>query len=146
MSSQISDEVRQAVVRRANHVCEYCLIHEDDTFYGCQVDHIISIKHGGSSSPDNLAQACGVCNRAKGSDVGSIIWDTGEFCRFFNPRTDWWSEHFHVNGAEIQPLTPIGQVTARILSFNTIERVVEREALIAVGRYPTPEALEITRR
>ena len=35
---------------RAYHVCEYRLIHEDDTFWGCQVDHIISPKHGGASA------------------------------------------------------------------------------------------------
>jgi 5-methylcytosine-specific restriction endonuclease McrA len=64
-----------------NLLCEYCLIAEADTFYGCQVDHIISLKHGGSSEVDNLAYACGPRNRAKGSDVGSIS-TTGEFTRF----------------------------------------------------------------
>jgi hypothetical protein len=117
------------------------LIHEDDTFFGCHVDHVISVKHGGPTEPDNLAYACAFCNRQKGSDVGSILWRTGEFVRFFNPRTDRWSEHFRLNGAVIEPLTGIGEVTVRTLDFNNAERVLERQALIDRGRYPTASAL-----
>jgi 5-methylcytosine-specific restriction endonuclease McrA len=84
MARWISAELRQTIADRANHLCEYCLIAEADTFYGCEVDHIISLKHGGSSDPDNLAFACALCNRAKGSDVGSIA-KPGDFIRFFNP-------------------------------------------------------------
>ena len=54
---------------RAYHVSEYCLVHEDDTFWGCQVDHIISRKHGGATEPGNLAWACACCNNTKGSDL-----------------------------------------------------------------------------
>jgi coproporphyrinogen III oxidase-like Fe-S oxidoreductase len=42
MSSYISEHLRQVVALRADHLCEYCLIHEQDTFFGCEVDHIIS--------------------------------------------------------------------------------------------------------
>ena len=86
--SYINVELRKLVASRAELLCEYCLIHEDDTFYGCQVDHIISEKHGGLTIADNLAYACTFCNRYKGSDVGSIVLPTGEFSRFFNPRID----------------------------------------------------------
>src|SRR6185503_2832990 len=72
MASWISTQLRQTVADRAKQLCEYCFIAEADTFYGCEVDHIISLKHGGSSDPDNLAYACAPCNRAKGSDVASI--------------------------------------------------------------------------
>ena len=72
MTRWISTELRQIIADRAKQSCEYCLIAEAHTFYGCEVDHIISFKHGGSSDADNLAYACALCNRAKGSDVGSI--------------------------------------------------------------------------
>lgn len=88
MPSYISEELRRLVVLRAEHLCEYCLIHEADTFYGCQVDHIISLKHGGPTEADNLAYACAFCNRQKGSDIGCIERRTGVFTRFFNPRID----------------------------------------------------------
>ena len=45
MGSEVNQRLRQLVADRAYHVCEYCLIYEDDTFWGCQVDHIISLKH-----------------------------------------------------------------------------------------------------
>lgn len=42
MTSYVSLELRRLVESRAHGVCEYCLIHEDDTYFGCQVEHIIS--------------------------------------------------------------------------------------------------------
>ena len=146
MSSYISEDLREMVATRAMHLCEYCLIHEDDTNYGCQVDHIVSVKHGGATESENLAYACVFCNRHKGSDVGSILPATEEFMRFFNPRTDKWYEHFKLDGAIIRPLTEIGKVTAQILGFNNIDRVLERQTLIAVGRYPTISAKERIKR
>ena len=140
-SSPISRSLRLLVATRADRLCEYCLIHEDDTFFGCEVDHIISLKHGGPIEEDNLAFACLFCNRHEGTDVGSIIAESGDFIRFFNPRQDSWSHHFRLEGALIKPITDIGRVTASILGFNTTERVLERETLIAVGRYPTESAM-----
>ncbi|MCI0695885.1 HNH endonuclease [candidate division KSB1 bacterium] len=140
MSSYISEELRSLVAIRATHLCEYCLVHEENTTYGCQVDHIISLKHGGTTVLENLAYACVFCNRHKGSDIGSILWSTQEFIRFFNPLTDKWADHFKLDGAIIRPLTEIGKATAQILGFNNIDRILELQTLIAVGRYPTISA------
>jgi hypothetical protein len=142
MARWISAELRQTIADRAKSLCEYCLIAEEDTFYGCEVDHIISLKHGGPSQPDNLAYACALCNRAKGSDVGSVA-GSGEFSRFFNPRTDRWAEHFRLDQATIQPLTTIGEVTSRIFGFNDSARLHEREEMIRFGRYPIEAASAI---
>jgi hypothetical protein len=38
------------VAWRAAHRCEYCLIHEDAAGFPHQADHIVSRKHGGSST------------------------------------------------------------------------------------------------
>lgn len=141
MRSYISEELHGLVATRAGHLCEYCLIHEDDTFFGCEVDHVISVKHGGPTEADNLAYACVFCNRQKGSDIGSIVEGTGNFVRFFNPRIDRWRDHFQLEGAVIQPQTDIGEVTARILGFNHSDRLLERQTLMASGRYPTASAL-----
>jgi HNH endonuclease len=141
MPSYISEELRRLVALRAEHLCEYCLIHEEDTYFGCEVDHIISVKHGGPTVAANLAYACVYCNRQKGSDIGSILWRTGQFSQFFNPRIDRWGEHFRLEGAMIRPQTVIGEVTAHILGFNHSDRLLERETLVAVERYPTASAL-----
>ena len=140
MSRHISPEVRGEVAARADFLCEYCLIAEEDTFFGCEVDHIISRKHGGSSESWNLAYACAFCNRYKGSDVGSIS-EAGEFSRFFNSRSDRWSEHFRLNASVIHSLSVIGDVTARIFRFNHPDQLLERAGLISVGRYPNSAAL-----
>jgi 5-methylcytosine-specific restriction endonuclease McrA len=138
-TTYISAELRRSVVDRADRICEYCRIHEDDTFFGCHIDHVISEKHGGATEADNLALACTFCNLHKGSDISSLTADQ-VLTRFFNPRTDRWSEHFALVGTIIEPLTPIGEVTARIFEFNSSERLLERQALIAVGRYPRAES------
>jgi hypothetical protein len=128
------------VAVRADFLCEYCLIHADDTVFGCEVDHIISEKHGGATDPENLAYACAFCNRAKGSDIGSIVPHTGRFVRFFNPRIDRWADHFTLDGLTIVAISDIGEVTVRILDFNDSDRLLERQTLSEVGRYPSAAA------
>jgi hypothetical protein len=59
----------------------------------------------------------------------------------FNPRTDSWQEHFRLEEATIVPLTEVGEVTISILGFDSIDRILERSALIEAGRYPSSEAL-----
>jgi hypothetical protein len=84
----ISLELRRLVSDRADCLCEYCLI-PNTNGVSFQVDHIISVKHSGSTTADNLSYACIYCNLQKGSDLGSINWQTGELVRFFNPRRDF---------------------------------------------------------
>jgi HNH endonuclease len=143
-TTYISVGLRRLVVSRADRLCEYCLLHEDDAYFGCEVDHIISEKHGGATDEMNLAYACMCCNRSKGSDIGSIVipLSSNIFSRFFNPRIDLWHEHFILdNEIVISPLSNVGEVTARIFGFNSIERLLERQTLYEIDRYLTPEAL-----
>ncbi len=140
MSGYVSAELRRFVQLRARDVCEYCLIHHSDTYLGCQVDHVISEKHGGLTIEDNLAYACTFCNRSKGSDLGSISEFTRQLVPFYNPRKQKWFEHFQIRGTTIEAITPTGEVTARILGFNMIERQFEREELIRLERYPSDNA------
>ena len=141
MNSHISPEIRQIVARRANYICEYCLITEEDGYFRFQVEHIISRKHGGSSGIDNLALACVFCNRHKGSDIASLIPGRDELVRFYNPRTERWRDHFRLNGVVIEPLTEIGEATIRILQMNHDDQILERQVLNRRGRYPSEAAL-----
>src|SRR5687768_6662190 len=131
MSSYVPVLLRRLVAERAQGLCEYCLIHESDTYFGCEVEHVIALKHGGATVADNLAYACAFCNRFKGTDIASLSPTTGALCRLFNPRTDRWADHFALDadGCSIRTLTEVGEVTARILGFNSPDRVLEREAL-----------------
>ena len=136
MASDVSEELRAEVARRAGQRCEYCLIHEGDAGFSHQVDHIVSRKHGGSSAADNLAYACVICNRHKRSDVASIDPRTGGIVRLFNPRSDHWADHFQLEGAVIEPVSGIGSATASLLRLNAPERISERRLLQSLGRYP----------
>jgi hypothetical protein len=138
MSSYVSAELRRYVAERAGWLCEYCLIHESDAFLVSEVDHIVAVKHGGLTCSENLAYSCAVCNRAKGTDIASLAPETQALTRLFNPRTDHWGEHFRFDpdSSLIESLTEIGRVTARLLGFNDINRILERQALFEIGRYP----------
>jgi hypothetical protein len=132
---KISAELRTFVVQRANFRCEYCLIHEDDAAFSHEVDHVISRQHGGEAIENNLAFACMVCNRYKGANIASVA-GSGILVPLFNPRESTWAEHFRLNGAVIEPLDVIGEVTAKLLRLNAAERVVRRSVLQQLRRFP----------
>jgi hypothetical protein len=135
MSGDISSALRKLVTERAGGRCEYCLLPQSASAYEHEPDHIIPIQHGGKTSAENLALACLRCNRRKGPNVGSFDPKTGALVPFFNPRSQIWVEHFQLNGAIIQPLTPEARVTVKILQLNDERRVEERERLIALDLY-----------
>ena len=137
MGTEVSKRLRSQIAERAGRRCEYCRIHEADTSNVHQVDHIVSRKHRGPSSPFNLAYACVFCNRRKGSDIASIDLDSGELNRLYNPRVDAWDRHFELDGPVIRPLTNIARMTAQVLGLNLPERVEERHVLQLLGRYPS---------
>lgn len=136
MPRELLESLRRAVVVRAQARCEYCLYPEGKSAFAHQVDHIVSRKHGGGSTLENLALCCIFCNRYKGSDIAAIAARTGELVRLFHPRLDRWADHFRISGGTIEPLTPEGEVTTRLLRFNQAERVVERVILQSTGQYP----------
>jgi hypothetical protein len=45
-------------------------------------------------------------------------------------------DHFVLRVAVIEPLTAEGKATARLLELNLDKRLVERQLLATVGRYP----------
>ena len=121
--------LRRLVAERAGNCCEYCLLEEHDSYTPHQVDHIVSQKHGGPSDSQNLAWACTRCNSWKGSDVSAIDPETGEAVPLFHPRRHRWEDHFELRGYRIEPLTPVGAATARLLRLNADQRIAERRIL-----------------
>lgn len=129
--SYVSAALRQQVIDCARSICEYCLFPQSLCFLAFEMEHIIAEKHGGTTTADNLALACPYCNRAKGTDLGSLDPETGRLIPFFNPRIQRWTEHFKLDGATIVPLTAEGRVTVAILQLNQPERMQERAKLVA---------------
>ncbi len=130
------DALRTLVRSRAFDRCEYCLLAVSDAGLPHEIDHVISRKHGGTTDPENLAFACYLCNRFKGSDIASLHPTTGQLVRLYDPRKDRWEEHFRISGPVLEPLTAIGATTAQLLRLNVADRIVERKLLQSVNRYP----------
>lgn len=132
----IPKSLRQQIHTQAQGRCEYCQIHEDDTFWPHEFDHIYAEKHSGTTDETNLCLCCEVCNGFKGSDICSLDPATGEITSLYHPRRQNWEDHFRLVGNRIDPLTASGRVTAKILRVNDDERIQERAILIVAGRYP----------
>lgn len=135
MRQSISAKKRRLVARRAEYRCEYCRIHEDDLFLAFEIDHIISVKHGGGNELENLAYACPHCNNHKGSDLTTFLDSYDDIVILFNPRIHEWATHFSAYDGEIIPQTRIGQATVKVLKVNEPDRLILRQLLTQVGRY-----------
>ena len=77
--------VQRAVRERAKHLCEYCHTAEHWQYVPFTVDHIVPLKHGGSSSSENLALACFHCNRRKSDREIAPDPLSGQSVLLFNP-------------------------------------------------------------
>lgn len=128
--------LQRLVTERAQGKCEYCLIHQNVSIYSHEIDHIIALKHGGSTEADNLALACLACNRYKGTDLTSFDPISNAVVRLCNPRYHTWTEHFDLDGARIIGITPTGRASVLLRKLNAPARLLHRHMLIAQGRYP----------
>jgi hypothetical protein len=136
MRKNISKATRLAVRKRANHCCEYCKVHEEDMYLAYEIDHIISIKHGGGNELSNLAYACPICNQHKGTDLSTFVDMYSNIVPLFHPRIHHWEEHFSIDFGEIIPLSDIGKGTIKLLQMNDVDLIILRRVLAASGRYP----------
>ncbi|MBN1565184.1 MAG: HNH endonuclease [Anaerolineae bacterium] len=132
----IPESLRQQVTERAKGRCEYCYLHQDDTYFSHEIDHIYAEKHGGGTIGENLCLACADCNRYKGSDLCSVDPQTNTVISLYHPRRDQWHEHFRLlDTGIIEPLTGTGRVTERVLRFNRVDLVAECARLMTLGKY-----------
>ncbi|MFN4253804.1 MAG: HNH endonuclease [Saprospiraceae bacterium] len=136
MRPYFSEQTRVFIAQRAGFCCEYCRLHRDDLFLPFQIDHIISLKHGGGHELENLAYVCPHCNQHKGSDLATFLDSYQDIAVLFNPRTDIWAEHFEVAEGEILPKTRTGRATIKMLRFNEPDLLILRRSLFEEGRYP----------
>jgi hypothetical protein len=92
-----------------------------------------------------LALACRNCNERRGNRLDGRDPETGAVVSLFNPRRDWWTEHFIWDVTQLrivgQPLT--GRVTVEFLDLNddrhegTVIRIRQRD--LADGYHPPPD-------
>ncbi|MBE2287463.1 MAG: HNH endonuclease [Prosthecobacter sp.] len=125
----MTEAVRHLVRQRAQHRCEYCQLHQDDSpLAALHIEHIRPIKHGGTDAVENLCLACIDCNLHKGTNLTGIDPETDEITPLFHPRRDNWDEHFIWNGIRIAGRTAVGRATVRVLDLNGDDRLDLRMA------------------
>ncbi|MEX2215815.1 MAG: HNH endonuclease signature motif containing protein [Phycisphaeraceae bacterium] len=131
--THISAELRQLVRQRARLRCEYCLVPELVGFFDFEVDHIIAQKHGGPTTPENLAWSCALCNNRKGTDIASIDPQTQARAFLFHPRRDDWADHFTLEHGLLQPRTTVARATIHLLVLNDPQVIEIRRMLVQAG-------------
>lgn len=128
----ITQDVREAVIRRADNRCEYCRLRQIHyPLWQHHIEHVIPRKHFGSDDFENLALACVRCNLGKSSNIAGIDPITGNSIPLFHPKQDVWHEHFAFEGVLITGLTPKGRVTVYVLNMNEDQRLRLRYRLLA---------------
>lgn len=137
MSKLFSTATKQYIALRADYRCEYCKKPEIISNFSFHIEHIIGRQHGGSDKIENLAYSCSYCNWKKGPNISTVLTEEGPIIPLFNPRKDIWVGHFLATlDGLIKAKNEIGEGTLRLLDFNSVERVMERQELIALGFYP----------
>lgn len=136
MSDDVGAALRREIRDRASGCCEFCRMPDNEPVFPHEPDHIIAFKHHGKIDRNNLAYACFVFNRTKGSDIASIDPLSGVLTPLFHPRQHIWDEHFRCNGPLVEPLTVEGRVTVMLLRINSPKRVAIRDILLQEVRYP----------
>jgi hypothetical protein len=126
----MTEALRQLLRDRAQFRCEYCRMPERLLpFHAFEADHILPVKFGGVTEPDNLAWSCLSCNRHKGPLMAGLDPDTSQLTRLFNPRSDVRENHFAYRPPLMVGRTDIGRVTAWALAMNSEEYIELREVL-----------------
>lgn len=120
---------RALVRQRADHRCEYCRIHQEDSpLAALHIEHIRPVKHGGNDDESNLGLACIDCNLHKGSNLTGIDPLTDAVTPLFHPRKLRWDDHFRWEGIHIVGQTEVGRTTIRVLCMNSDEQLELRMA------------------
>src|SRR5215212_4645612 len=98
----IPSDLRRFVRHRAAASCEYCRVPEAYSFFAHELDHVIAQQHGGETAEGNLALACVICNKHKGTNLSSIDPETGQVVPLFHPRQNRWLDHFRLEKGRIE--------------------------------------------
>ncbi len=139
MANVPSRKQRQQIEARANGVCEYC---KSPVKYGVQsfeCEHVIPVAFGGKTVLNNLAFACGGCNRCKSSKTSGLDPDNGQTAPLFHPRQQQWHDHFIWNEAFtlMIGITATGRATINALRLNRPGVVNLRRILVIMNEHPS---------
>jgi hypothetical protein len=126
------------VADRAGHRCEYCHAPELVFNFPFEIEHIIPTYLGGNDTESNLALACRSCNLRKGIRTAGIDPKSKIEIPLFNPRKDFWSQHFEVdsNLGQLIGKTSTGELTITTLKMNSQTQVTARQIWVGLNLFP----------
>jgi hypothetical protein len=128
---------RQQVWERAGGRCEYCHVAQEYDPRPFHLDHIRPRKHGGATVIENLALYCAACSLYKGANASGFDPPTDTLQRLFDPRVDYWSDHFEWTDAILHGKTEIGRATIEVLRINDRLRIEHQTLLIKLNVFPS---------
>jgi len=131
----VNEKLIRSVWDRANKRCEYCHMPAGASRGPFHVDHIVARQHGGQTDLNNLALACGYCNRRKGPNIAGRDPETSGIVPLFNPWHDRWADHFEWNGPDLIAKTAIGRTTIQVLAIDHPGLRIIRASLREEGVY-----------
>jgi hypothetical protein len=137
----VPEPLRQAVIRRADNRCEYCLLSQlaqEATFH---IDHVVPQSAGGPTTLENLALARVTCSLRKSARQTIVDVDIGTEVLIFNPRREAWDTHFRWAAAHVVGLTATGRAAIEALQMNRPHVLAIREEERQRGRHPPPRHL-----
>ena len=129
---------RQFVSGRAGGRCEYCHAVEVGQLATFELEHVVPPGAGGTDEVENLAWACGRCNRSKSDRIELVDPQSGAIVPIFDPRVMRWGDHFAWQGHELIGRTPAGRALVEALDLNSARRVAIRQDEQILGRFPPP--------
>ena len=134
----ISSAQQSVIMERAGGRCEYCQSRMDYSAQSFEFDHITPVSRDGQTSLENLALACGGCNRHKYNKMDGIDPATNETVVLFHPRQQQWETHFGwtEDYTQIIGLTATGRATIEALKLNRTGLVNMRRVLCMAGKHP----------
>jgi HNH endonuclease len=135
----IPGALRRRVIRRAEGRCEYCRLSQEGQEATFHIDHVIPRAAGGETVSENLALACVSCSLRKAARQTAIDPQSGTEVSLYNPRCDFWHEHFQWEGIFLVGQTAIGRATVEVLRMNRPLILAIRREEAALGRHPPSE-------
>lgn len=138
MSVYIPVALRRQVRLDAKGRCGYCLSSEAVIGIVLEIEHIHPTSLGGKTVRQNLWLACHRCNQCKNNRIRAVDLLTQEEVALFNPRTQYWQEHFRWdhNGIQILGLTAAGRATVVTLQMNDEYVTQSRRFWVILGIHP----------
>lgn len=103
------------------------------------IDHSVPLSAGGKTELENLCLSCISCNGAKHKFQMGIDPASQLEVPLFNPRAQFWSEHFAWNedGTRVLGQTEIGRATVSRLRMNRDRIVRSRRRWVEAGMHPS---------